>query len=637
MRLRSMSAAIRESLANHNGKTLDRDSATRFALLSLMIYVGLVYLIVFGAIALRNGDIPLCIFEWLCAALLAGNLFYLRKSADYAFASFCSVALMGFLFVYLFITGDPAGGGHLWILVFPLIAFFPLGRKPALAVSLAVLFTVMLFMLADRVPENALCYSCLFKIRFVAIYVVMLILVYIYERLRAMAHDMEAQKTAELERAVVKMRLDDEELKAMHKTLEDRVARRTSELVDANALLRKEIQERKKAEEERQHLERRLVQAQKMEAVGTLAGGVAHDLNNVLAGLVGYPDMLLMDMKPDDPLREPMEMIKYSGEHAAAMVQDLLALAQRDVSVMEVMQLNSIIEEFLTSSGYEKMRAARPEVHIRTELAPDLMRMEGVPCRMSRVIMCLVSNAVDAIKGPGEVTIATENLSLVQALDEPVKLGAGHYVLLSVSDNGEDLSGEARERIFEPFYTKKHLGRRGTGLGLALVWHTVKDHHGSIQVAGRPGGGTVFKVWFPATGSAVQKASAAEVAFTSGNREHILVIDDVDVQRHVAVEMLRRLNYRVDAVASGEEGLAFIRKTPVDLILLDMIMAPGMDGLETFRRIREINPVQKVVIVTGFTETEDVREALKLGAGAYVKKPYDMASISNAVRPLLAK
>jgi len=109
------------------------------------------------------------------------------------------------------------------------------------------------------------------------------------------------------------------------------------------------------------------------------------------------------------------------------------------------------------------------------------------------------------------------------------------------------------------------------------------------------------------------------------------------VQRHVAVEMLRRLNYRVDAVASGEEGLAFIRKTPVDLILLDMIMAPGWDGLETFRRIREINPVQKVVIVTGFTETEDVREALKLGAGAYVKKPYDMASISNAVRPLLAK
>lgn len=633
--LKGLSGAIGASLASHNGKALDEEGSTRFALLSLMICVGLVYLVLFGAMALVNHDFPLCIFEWLCAVLLAANLIYLRKTADYAFASVCSVLLMGFLFIYMFITGDPAGGGHLWILTFPLLAFFPLGRKAALAVSLAVFSAVLLFMLADTIPGSTLGYSSLFKIRFAAIYLVMMILVYIYERLRARAREMEGRRTCELEQALARMRENEEELKAMHRTLEERVARRTAELVDANAQLRREMEERRKTEDERQRLEQRLLQAQKMEAVGTLAGGVAHDLNNILAGLVGYPDMLLMDMKPDDPMRESMEMIKYSGDRAAAMVQDLLALAQRDVSVMEVMQLNSIIEDYFTSPHYEKIRAARPEVTISARLAPDLFRMRGVPSRLSRVVACLAGNAVDAIKGSGKVMISTENLYLAQQAQEPVPLAAGRYVLMAVSDTGEEIPEKMRDRIFEPFFMKKTLGRRGTGLGLALVWHTVKDHDGSIQVARRPGGGNVFRIWFPATGNAVQKASGAEVAFTSGNQEHILVVDDVDVQRRVAVEMLQRLNYRVDAVASGEEGVEFIRETPVDLVLLDMIMAPGMGGLETFRRIREINPRQKVVIATGFTGTSEVEEALKLGAGAYIRKPYDMASISNAVRPVL--
>jgi len=210
--------------------------------------------------------------------------------------------------------------------------------------------------------------------------------------------------------------------------------------------------------------------------------------------------------------------------------------------------------------------------------------------------------------------------------------------VLCVSDTGGGVCAENLPRIFEPFYTKKVMGRSGTGLGLAVVWGTVKDHQGYIDVASNPGQGTVFSLYFP-----VVRADVGETAANSqrtaymGKGETLLVVDDNDQQRELAMTLLNKLNYRVAAVAGGEDAVEFLKKTPVDLVILDMIMDPGIDGLETYRRLLAVRPGQKAIIVSGFAETDRVTEAQRLGAGAYVKKPYVLENLGTAVRQELDK
>jgi CheY-like chemotaxis protein len=207
-----------------------------------------------------------------------------------------------------------------------------------------------------------------------------------------------------------------------------------------------------------------------------------------------------------------------------------------------------------------------------------------------------------------------------------------------VSDSGTGICDTDRERIFEPFYTKKVMGRSGTGLGMAVVWGTVKDHHGYIDIESAEGRGATFKLYFP-----IVKAETAEkppqfcLDDCRGNGAFVLVVDDVELQRKIATRILKKLGYRVAAVASGEEAVVYIRGNPVDLIVLDMIMHPGMDGLDTYRQIRQINPNQRAIIASGFSETERVREAQALGAGPYVKKPYTIEKIGQAVKASLTK
>ncbi|MCX5855608.1 MAG: response regulator [Deltaproteobacteria bacterium] len=194
-------------------------------------------------------------------------------------------------------------------------------------------------------------------------------------------------------------------------------------------------------------------------------------------------------------------------------------------------------------------------------------------------------------------------------------------------------------KIFEPFYTKKVMGRSGTGLGLAIVWGTVKDHEGYIDVQSEEGKGSIFSLYFPITREEKMVSDLKVVSAESymGRGESILVVDDVHEQRDLAVTMLSRLGYRVNAVSGGEEAVAYLKTKTVDLMVLDMIMDPGIDGLETYKRVLEINPKQKAVIVSGFSETEQVENALKLGAGCYIRKPYIMEKIGMAIRDELLK
>ncbi|MDP3284429.1 MAG: response regulator, partial [Desulfobacterales bacterium] len=241
--------------------------------------------------------------------------------------------------------------------------------------------------------------------------------------------------------------------------------------------------------------------------------------------------------------------------------------------------------------------------------------------------------ASEAMPKGGVLTIKTAN----QYLDKPIQgydeIREGDYVVLSVSDTGEGIHPADLKRIFEPFYTKKVMGRSGTGLGLAVVWGTVKDHNGYINVQSEEGKGSTFTLYFPVTREELSTEHVAvPISEYMGKGESILIVDDVKGQRDLAEEMLRKLNYRVTSVYSGEEAVAYLKEHKADLMVLDMIMDPGMDGLDTYRSVLEMCPKQKAIIVSGFSESDRVKAAQALGAGAYVKKPYVIEKLGLAVR-----
>jgi len=424
----------------------------------------------------------------------------------------------------------------------------------------------------------------------------------------------------------------------VNEQLENRVQERTAQLAKTNEDLKQEIVERKRSEKERRYLEAQLAKSQKMEAIGTLAGGVAHDLNNILSGLVSYPELLLMDLQEDSPLKQPILTIQASGQKAAAIVQDLLTLARRGVSVREAMNLNQLIEEYLNSPENQKILQHHPGVTVETNLQADLFNMMGSPVHISKTIMNLVSNAAEAMPSGGKISITAENRYIDKSLKSFDAVDEGDYSTLTVMDTGIGISAEDIERIFEPFYTKKSMGRSGTGLGMAVVWGTVKDHNGYIDVQSELGEGSTFTLFFPVTRKKLplEKQPISPEKF-KGNGESILIVDDIEEQREIASRMLRKLGYNVNSVPSGEEALAYMQEKGADLLVLDMIMSPGMDGLETYQKILKFNPEQKAVIASGFSESKHVKKAQRIGAGTYVKKPYSFEKIGLAVKGELSK
>ena len=444
-----------------------------------------------------------------------------------------------------------------------------------------------------------------------------------------------------LRRDFIQARLLEEEKKKVsevNQALESRVKMRTSQLVEINNELTQEIMERKRAEEDQQHLEIQLRKSQKMEAIGTLAGGVAHDLNNILSGVVSYPELLLMDVPEGSPLRQPLLTIQESGQKAAAIVQDLLTLARRGVSVREVMNLNRLIEQYLNSPENHKILEYHPGVKVVTDLQTKIFNILGSPVHLSKTIMNLVSNAAEAMPSGGVINITTEN----QYIDHPIKgydtVEEGDYVKLTVSDTGVGISPEDIDRIFEPFYTKKTMGRSGTGLGMAVVWGTAKDLNGYIDVQSELGEGTTFTLYFPITRKKLPEEKPEILADEyMGKGESILIVDDVKQQREIASSILKKLGYSVLSVPSGEEAVMYLQENSADLLVLDMIMNPGIDGLETYKKVLKFHPQQKAIIASGFSESEQVKAAQKMGAGPYLKKPYSFEKIGLAVKAVLTK
>ena len=400
----------------------------------------------------------------------------------------------------------------------------------------------------------------------------------------------------------------------------------------------RDITARKKAEREKQEVQQKLTRAKKMEALGLLAGGVAHDLNNILSGLVSYPELLLMELPEDSPIRKPIEIILASGERAAAVVADLVTIARGAASSREVVNINSLVEEYLVSPECVTLKTIYPQVHLYTRLDPDLLNTSCSTIHLKKALANLVINAAESMDNRGEICIATANRYLDKPLSGYDDIHIGEYAVLSVSDQGNGITPEEIERIFEPFYTRKILGRGGTGLGLTIVWNTLQDHQGYIDVIS-DSRGTEFHLYFPITRKPIATSVTPRrpVADYQGNGETILVVDDEENQRLIAGALLKKLGYAVTTRPDGESALQYLKEHRADLLVLDMIMEPGMNGRETYAAAIELHPGQKAIIASGYSETEEVKAAQRLGAGQFIKKPYTLETIGMAVKQALEK
>ena len=392
--------------------------------------------------------------------------------------------------------------------------------------------------------------------------------------------------------------------------------------------------EQRQTERERAELQERLTRSRKMEALGLLAGGVAHDLNNILSGILTYPEFILMDLRPGHRLRKPLETILEAGRRAAAVVQDLLTISRGVAGNREVANFNDIVAEYLRSPEYEVLADRYPGVAFRTDLTEDLMNVRCSTIHIKKSLMNLVINAAEALEGDGRVTVTTENRYVEQPLKGYDRVAKGEYAVLSVADSGPGISADDMERIFEPFYTRKVMGRSGTGLGLTVVWNTVQDHRGYIHVNSEPGR-TVFELYFPVARSPrTIEADRPPTRAYMGNGERILVVDDEENQRTITSAILERLGYKAASADGGEEALRILEEEDIDAVLLDMVM-PGMDGLETYRRMIALRPGLPCIIASGFSETEAVLKVQQLGAGTYLKKPYTIEHLGTALKSTL--
>ncbi|TKB28016.1 response regulator [Desulfopila sp. IMCC35006] len=617
----------------------DSETLRKIVMLNIFLFLGAILLLIMGIVALAQDAHLLGIADFLASSVLFAHLGYLHHTGNEPVASRFGVATLFLFFCYLFLIGGVHTTSFMWLYTFPLFSLYLLGLPRGMWTTLLLFSFCTGFLFFDLFSDNINVYSKDFAIRFIPSYLLVSVLAFLVEHSRAASRNALIDKQQLLAGTINELQEKEKELEEARNQLERRVALRTAELEEANEHLRIEMEERKWAQQERLRLESELLRSEKMELLGRLAGGVAHDLNNVLSGIVSYPDLLLHRLPPDSDMRGPLQNIRRAGTRAAVIVQDLLTLARRGITAREKVQLNDVINAHLQSPEFINLQKNYPDITLETKLAADLQTLSGSPVHLEKAVMNLLINSYEAIENQGSISITTEN----KYVDTPIKgydtTVPGNYVVLTISDTGMGIPEDNLAKIFEPFYTSKIMGRSGTGLGMTVVWGTVKDHEGYLDVKSVPNNGTTITVFLPALmkeEDATQAANITPPAHKQGEGQTILLVDDDTEQRLLGKSILTILGYRIETVASGEEAVAFLKKRAAELVLLDMIMEPGMDGLDTYRQILAVRPDQKVIIVSGYSETNRIKKAMELGVHSYVKKPYGMEELNTMIQNVLA-
>lgn len=393
-----------------------------------------------------------------------------------------------------------------------------------------------------------------------------------------------------------------------------------------------DISQHKKNEQKLLEFQDKLAKSQRMESLGLMASRVAHDLNNILSGLVSYPDLLLQKVGEDTILREEIELIRKSGIQAGDLVSDLLTVARGAKSRKEDNNLNLLVNSYCNSIEYRQLHQDFPDLQIDFELDPTLPAISSSAINITQTLSNLVVNGAEACaeKVP-RIRIRTTFQELEGSLVGFEIIPPGSYVILSVTDNGNGIAAQSKNHIFEPFYSEKELGRSGTGLGLTIIWNTIRDHKGYINLATSKKG-TRFDLYFPLSPDQnFQSISRRVMNDLVGNGERILVIDDEEFQREIARTTLKQLGYTVQTVGSGEEALEVVRSESVDLLVLDMVFETGMNGVDTFAAIKEIKPHQKALVTSGFFDLTEQARISSLGVNQYLHKPYSIAAMGRAI------
>ena len=407
--------------------------------------------------------------------------------------------------------------------------------------------------------------------------------------------------------------------------------------VDAiNFMYSKAIEAYRKLENETSEkikLEQQLLQVQKIESIGRLAAGVAHDFNNVLSVIIGYSDLLLATITANDPIREKIKRIHESGSQAATLTRQLLAFSRKQVLEKKVISINTIIRNFLKILG----KMVGEDIVITTYLSEENCTVEADPGQIEQVIMNLIVNARDAMPNGGEIIIETAEVQLDQHyVNKRNEVKPGPYVLMAFSDTGEGMDEKVLSKIFDPFFTTKEHGK-GTGLGLATVYGIVKQHDGYIYAYSEKGRGTTFKIYLPASKKIAEEIESKSTvkALLEGN-ETILVVDDNASIRQLIVETLKPLGYNCMQAVSGKDAINVLRKYSgeVHLLLTDVVM-PGMSGRELAEIIREERPEMKVIFMSGYTENIIAHHGVLEQGINYISKPVTPVTLTQKIWSVL--
>jgi two-component system cell cycle sensor histidine kinase/response regulator CckA len=396
-----------------------------------------------------------------------------------------------------------------------------------------------------------------------------------------------------------------------------------------------DITDRKAAEEHRLGLERKLLEAQKLESLGVLAGGIAHDFNNILTSILGQTSLAALELPETHKLRQKLTLIERSAHRAADLCAQMLAYAGRASFITAAVSLSKLVRDTATLLEVSVGKRVRLELQV-DDAIPAVM---GDATQLRQIVMNLVINAADAMgeRTDGQVIVRTLTRDLpadfLQTAIQSPKLPSGRYVGLEVIDNGSGMTPEVLARIFEPFFTTKFSGR---GLGLAAVLGIVQSHAGALFVESAPGRGTTFRLFLPATAAQAAGSAAPFTPVTGSLRGTVLVVDDEDAVRLVAREALAALGLKVFDAADGPAAIAFVRdhRGPLDLVLLDLTM-PGLTGDETLRHLRQIRPDLRAIIMSGYSEGETMQRCASLGVAGYLPKPFDVAALTAKLQPLL--
>ncbi|QFG03705.1 PAS domain S-box protein [Tepidiforma bonchosmolovskayae] len=389
------------------------------------------------------------------------------------------------------------------------------------------------------------------------------------------------------------------------------------------------------AEEERRRLDLQVQQTQKLESLGVLAGGIAHDFNNLLVAILGNAGLALMELPPESPARQTVLAIETAAQRAAELTRQMLAYSGKGKFVIEQLNLSRVVEEM---AHLLEISVSKRAV-LRYRFAPDLPAIEGDATQLRQVIMNLITNASDAIGDrSGVISVSTgivdADAAYLKTAYMDDDLPEGQYVYLEVADTGIGMDAETAARIFDPFFTTKFTGR---GLGLAAVLGIVRSHRGAIKLSTAPGRGTTFTILFPAAGPPAPPgpAPAPETASTPLPRAVILVVDDDETVRAVTRRMLELSGFTVLLAADGAEAVALYRERPgIDLVLLDLTM-PAMDGEETFRELRRLDPGVRVILTSGYSEQDAADRFAGTGLAGFIQKPYRPQDLIETVRAAL--